>query len=74
MIENDIQEVRPIGEVHKELIAQAEANAEANAKAHAEQIKENNKFLNGVGKLNQPEDKAAPKPAASAKPPTQPQK
>jgi hypothetical protein len=77
MTENDVQEMRPIAEVHKELIAKAEANAKANADAHAEQVKENNKFMQGVAKLNQAqeEDEKSPaKPTTSVKPQTQPQK
>lgn len=35
---------KPIAEVHKDLIAQAEANAQANSDAHAAQVAENQKF------------------------------
>jgi len=49
-----MEEMKPIAEVHKDLIAQAEANAKANSDAHAAQVAENNKFMQGAAKLNQP--------------------
>ena len=63
-------EMRPIGEVHAKLIAQAEANAKANADAHAAQVAEINKFQTLL-ESNQPAapeadpSKPAAKPAAT---------
>jgi len=38
--------MRPIGEVHKELIAEAEKQGQFNADQHALQVEQNNKFQN----------------------------
>lgn len=66
-------EMKPIGEVHAKLIAQAEANAKANADAHAAQVAENNKFQTLLESNPVPEPDPA-KPAAKAGPANQAQK
>jgi len=74
-------EMRPIGEVHAKLIAQAEANAKANADAHAAQVAENNKFQTLLASNPAPMTSSAPsspepdpaKPAAKPAPANQAQ-
>ena len=61
-------EMKPIAEVHKDLIAQAEANTQANYAANAAQIAENEKFMQGPAKLNQPVAPEADPAKPAAKP------
>jgi hypothetical protein len=55
------EEQKPIAEVHKDLLAQAEANEKANFAANAEQIAQSKKDEKLLAK-NQPADEPAAKP------------